>query len=291
MRKSGVTKLTPDYTIMTVMVYELACAGRYGQSMGRAGQTTLLLDVDGVLIFPRPQFTAAMNRDYRWRDGYQAFEQRLLDHPEFVATLDGVGDIVEVAGRLLEPEVRGLTGAHFVNRWYGENARLNRTLLDLVPRLGFERVYLATNQEPIRAGQIEARLAGYRWLCGAFVSSRIGYQKPDPRFFKHVLATLGQRPEEILFVDDCAEYIDAAASLGIATIHFTGNESVTGDRWLARRAAGYRRHPARTPGHIVPGVRVPVIKPVRRPEPAPPSVGAGQPARTLPRAGTTPPLP
>jgi len=42
---------------------------------------TLLLDVDGVLRFHRPEFAAEVERDYRWRHGYLAFLRGLRQDP------------------------------------------------------------------------------------------------------------------------------------------------------------------------------------------------------------------
>lgn len=52
------------------------------------------------------------------------------------------------------------------------------------------------------------------------ISSEIGIAKPDPRIYKILKETLNCRYDEILFVDDFIENIQAAEQLGINTIHF-----------------------------------------------------------------------
>ena len=42
--------------------------------------------------------------------------------------------------------------------------------------------------------------------------------KPDARFFEHVLAATGSRPEETVFVDDGPHNVAAAKALGIHTL-------------------------------------------------------------------------
>jgi putative hydrolase of the HAD superfamily len=49
-----------------------------------------------------------------------------------------------------------------------------------------------------------------------FVSAELGMAKPDPRIYRHVLAELGLRPEEAIFVDDLRENVEAAQSVGMA---------------------------------------------------------------------------
>lgn len=51
-------------------------------------------------------------------------------------------------------------------------------------------------------------------------------EKPDPRFFELILDHEGLLPEETLFIDDTAENIRAAKSLGINTYHIGRDELV-----------------------------------------------------------------
>lgn len=51
-------------------------------------------------------------------------------------------------------------------------------------------------------------------------TSEIGFAKPDPRAFHHVLNTISHSAAEILFVDDREENIVVAKSLGFQVHHF-----------------------------------------------------------------------
>ena len=51
-------------------------------------------------------------------------------------------------------------------------------------------------------------------------------EKPDPRFFELILDHEGLLPEETLFIDDKAENIETAKSLGIKTYHIRRDELV-----------------------------------------------------------------
>lgn len=53
-----------------------------------------------------------------------------------------------------------------------------------------------------------------------FHSHIIGFRKPDPRIYQHVLKTLKKQPEEVLFIDDNRSYIEGAKKFGIHTITF-----------------------------------------------------------------------
>lgn len=60
-----------------------------------------------------------------------------------------------------------------------------------------------------------------------FLSFEMKLVKPDPAIFKAVLEATGARAEETLFVDDSEANCNAAAGLGIGTIHATGENDWT----------------------------------------------------------------
>ena len=50
--------------------------------------------------------------------------------------------------------------------------------------------------------------------------------KPEPAIFKAVEAYTGLRPEEHIFIDDIAEYTDAAKTMGWDAVRFINNEQL-----------------------------------------------------------------
>ena len=52
------------------------------------------------------------------------------------------------------------------------------------------------------------------------VSSYLGCMKPDPEAFQAAIVLLGSAPADVLFIDDMAENVAAAASLGMQAIQF-----------------------------------------------------------------------
>jgi FMN phosphatase YigB (HAD superfamily) len=50
-----------------------------------------------------------------------------------------------------------------------------------------------------------------------FLSYEMGVRKPDPAIYKMVLARVGSKPEEILYLDDIPENLVPAQALGIRT--------------------------------------------------------------------------
>lgn len=59
------------------------------------------------------------------------------------------------------------------------------------------------------------------------VSSYLGCMKPDPEVFQAALALMGTAPADVLFIDDLAENVAAAASLGMRAIQFRAGMSLS----------------------------------------------------------------
>ena len=117
----------------------------------------------------------------------------------------------------------------------------NAMLLD-IPRERIEaiekvkkhyKIYLMSNTNVIHydlyVRDLQLRF-GYNEFDELFNKSYFSFaehlEKPDPRFFELILDHEHLLPEETLFIDDTAENIEAAKSLGIKTYHISREELV-----------------------------------------------------------------
>ena len=86
------------------------------------------------------------------------------------------------------------------------------------------RVFLLSNTNSIHVKEILKRAdsLGYDFMSlfeKPFLSYEMGFMKPDPEFYRQALQDGGGLiPEETLFIDDNADNIAAAATVGIQTI-------------------------------------------------------------------------
>ncbi|MBV9830101.1 MAG: HAD family phosphatase [Marmoricola sp.] len=124
-----------------------------------------------------------------------------------------------VAGRDVTEDEAAKLDAVDLNGW----ARTNAEVLALVEeqRAAGVRLALLSNAPHVQADAFEQ----VAWAVGferIFVSARLGLVKPDPAIFQHVLDELGAPADEVTFVDDRAANVEAAASLGIRALLFTG---------------------------------------------------------------------
>ncbi len=69
------------------------------------------------------------------------------------------------------------------------------------------------------------------------ISAEVGLAKPDPQIYHLTVRRLGVEPEEILFIDDRLENIEAAREAGFHAVHYRNNvQTIAEVRALLERA-------------------------------------------------------
>jgi putative hydrolase of the HAD superfamily len=116
----------------------------------------------------------------------------------------------EMAAEGLVVEAVGL-----LNRMFG-GFRVVAEMIDLVAkvRAAGVRTALVTNSFGIEY----PREDWPRLFDATVVSHEVGLRKPDPAIYELALTRLGVDAETVVFVDDMQPNIDAAASMGMATV-------------------------------------------------------------------------
>jgi putative hydrolase of the HAD superfamily len=95
-------------------------------------------------------------------------------------------------------------------------------------------VYLATNQEHLRAAYLMEKLGLAEHVDGILYSARLGAKKPELDFFAKVQAAVRLCGEEILLIDDSRPNIEAALEAGWQAFHWTKHSSPRIVRSLCR---------------------------------------------------------
>lgn len=83
------------------------------------------------------------------------------------------------------------------------------------------RLVFASNTSASHWARAGALLGEAGVEAPACLSFAVGARKPHRAFFEALSAAAGPPPEQILFVDDRAENVDAARDLGFQTLHHT----------------------------------------------------------------------
>ncbi len=128
-----------------------------------------------------------------------------------------------------------LTHEQCLYAWLGYLKELPQRNLDKISQLrqsGY-RVCLLSNTNPFFfewADSLQFDGKGHslrEYFDSIYVSFECKLLKPSKEIYEHVLRTEGIRPENLLFIDDSTRNTDAAAALGIRTMHVGTNEDWT----------------------------------------------------------------
>jgi len=181
-----------------------------------------MVDVDGVIIVPRPGGWAA---DLEADLGLSpAVLQAEFFKPHWNDVVLGRAGLHERLAPVLAEYAPHLTSQALVAYWFETDARFDEVLLADLARLrrGGVRLHLATVQEHERARHLWETLR----LCNRFdamhYAAAIGWRKSDPQFYAAVEARTGLPPEERLLIDDTPANVEIARSCGWRARHWTG---------------------------------------------------------------------
>lgn len=190
----------------------------------------LMVDVDGVLVDGRPEDGRPWRTSIEEDLGFSAetlHEQFFAPYWEsIVLGRTGLMEHLIPALQTIAPHV---SPAQFVSYWFERDSRL---VLSFLPEFAWARaagvhVFLATNQEHLRAAYLMEIVGLTRHVDGMFYSARLGARKPDREFFARVQAQVGLCGDEILLIDDSRENIEAALNAGWHALHWTEECSPT----------------------------------------------------------------
>jgi putative hydrolase of the HAD superfamily len=184
----------------------------------------LMLDVDGVLIVPRPGGWALdLEADLGLAPAALAEHFFALHWDDVVMGRAGLHERLSPVLARIAPH---LSSERLAAYWFERDAVLDRQLLDDLAevRAGGVALHLATVQEHLRADYLW-RTLGFRERFDAMhYAADLGCGKPDPAFFAKVAERTGLAPGEMLLIDDKAENVEAARAAGWGAALWDGTE-------------------------------------------------------------------
>lgn len=184
----------------------------------------LMVDVDGVLVHGRPSdglplFTY-LERDLGLRlDVLQQAFFKTHWHDIVTGRDELEPRLAEVLGTIA-PQLSART---LIDYWFENDSRLDQTLLDDLAALRATgiKMFLATNQEHMRAAYLMDKLGLSSRFDGIFYSAMLGHQKPAAEFFQLATERLGIAAGEIGFIDDIEANIEAARQFSWKAMQWT----------------------------------------------------------------------
>ena len=150
-----------------------------------------------------------------------------MNHQRLLALKQGVSDEKFLTAFAKEKEI------HLPDHWYqsfqsiiksaiGMNMEMYRLVNELKRHI---RVGLLSNSD----GQFTSLLRDcgiYEPFDPCLISSEIGVRKPDLKAYKLLLSKLGLSPEEVIFIDNQLENVEAAKKLGLDGILFKSHHQL-----------------------------------------------------------------
>jgi putative hydrolase of the HAD superfamily len=204
----------------------------------------VLFDVDGVLVHGYGYGNNPSQK--RWDEALQEdlgidperFQREFIYDVFIKKVIIGKMALIEALDRVL-PSL-GYKGSPltFIQYWLRNDSHINQPLIDLVKKLkeaAAPPLYLATNQEHMRAWWLWDTMGLGELFDDIFYSARLGVAKPDRGFYRDVMKRIGPQTEPPLFFDDSETNVKAARSHGWEAVLFVELEDFTKHPWIAER--------------------------------------------------------
>lgn len=213
----------------------------------------ILFDVDGVVVHG---FHAVAEKRRRWDENVlrdlgiepDKFAEVFIHGPFERDVLSGRLSLIQALADAAP--AFGFDGSpmRLADYWLLRDSQVNFQLLDLVRELrlaGARRIYLATNQEHLRAFHLWSNVGLKAYFDDIFYAARLGALKPSSEFFEKIERSLGRQTESPLFFDDSEAAVRAACAFGWEGVLFESTESCSRHPWIERLFA--RRRAPRSP--------------------------------------------
>lgn len=188
------------------------------------------MSMDGVLVCGRPSDGKPWSTDLESDLGLaREVLQREFFKPHWSKIVVGQGGLREHLEPVLQRIAPQLTFDTFVTYWFENDALVNLNLLEELrqERLLGTKIYLATNQEHMRAAYLMEKIGLRDHFDGIFYSAEVGSKKPDSAFFTTVSTLAGLPAEKLALIDDTAENVVAARTSGWKAVQWTTQSSLS----------------------------------------------------------------
>lgn len=180
---------------------------------------TLLVDYGEVISTAQPAASISRMARLAELDEDEFADRYWTSRPPYDAGCPAAEYWAHVLGRdRVPPDLLGVLVEEDMRSW----TQLDERVLDLLvaEHQRGTRLALLSNAPHELADALSAHPA-FAAFDELFFSSRLSTVKPDPEIFRLVLDRLGAPATDVLFVDDRAENIAAAAKIGLGVLHFT----------------------------------------------------------------------
>jgi putative hydrolase of the HAD superfamily len=194
----------------------------------------LMMDVDGVLVRGRPRDGLHYSTDLQAEAGVSHAElQQEFFKPYWQDIVTGRDELAPRLAAVLRKIAPRASAQALIDYWFENDSRIDQDVLAAMAsfRRRDIRVFLATNQEHLRAAYLMETLGLKSHVDGILYSAELGHRKPNSDFYRLATQRVGAAPEQIVLVDDTLANVEGARKFGWKSAHWTGELGL--DRVLA----------------------------------------------------------
>ncbi|KKR05703.1 MAG: HAD-superfamily hydrolase, subfamily IA, variant 3 [candidate division WS6 bacterium GW2011_GWF2_39_15] len=172
----------------------------------------ILLDIDEVLIL-NERFSKRYSREFN----VDIEMLRPFFEEAFNDCLTGKKDLKKVLKKYLKEWRWQGTADELVKYWIEEDLKYNQEMIDKISGLNKDiyKVYICTNQEKYRTEYLAEALKTKVKPVKVFSSCELKVKKKDPKFFKKVLKEVIVEPDQVYYIDNDDNNLNAAKKVGI----------------------------------------------------------------------------
>ncbi len=185
--------------------------------------TIVLFDVDGVLMHgyhAKPEFRKCWdeNLEEDFFISRSDFTKHFIRGVFEAEVLTGKRDLYSALQEVLPSIGHSDDPQLLIDYWMKKDSNINTELIPYVEKLSKlpdVSLFIATNQENVRAQYLMEEVGFSRYFQDIFNSARVGYMKPDRKFYERVEGLLcRQKGEKIILFDDNQSVVDGALAAG-----------------------------------------------------------------------------
>jgi len=191
--------------------------------------SAIVFDLGQVLIpFDYQNFINSLNRHkvglgerfiYLYKENYHIhrdFEKGKISEEDFISTM-------------LRWTENKISAEEFCRNW-SDIFSLNEEVIGLLPILKEKyKLYLLSNTNAIHKRYGYQHYEFLKIFDKLFLSHEVGFVKPEKEIYQEIMKYSGIPAEELIFIDDIKEYVEAAKELGWDGIHFIGYQNLLGE--------------------------------------------------------------
>lgn len=194
--------------------------------MSNRKYSAVVFDLGQVLIpFDYNIFIREVNKHKDWlgEEFVRKYNQNYHIHRDFERGKISEKDFI---AQMLEWLEHKITAEQFVRYW-SSIFSLNTDVISLLPKLKEKyKLYLLSNTNSIHQRYGYQHYDFLKIFDKLFLSYEVGFVKPEEGIYRAVENFSGLPSEEHIFIDDIAEYVEAAKLLGWDGVQFTGYENL-----------------------------------------------------------------